>query len=403
MLHLVTNALPETVAGYTVRTQGIARAQRARGLDVHVATRIGFPVTKGHLGAAARVTVDGVEHHRALPARLPLRADAALARDIELTARLVSSLRPAVLHAHSNHVNAQVALALRERFGIPVVYEVRGFLEETWRSRSTDPDAGSTDAYLWARAAETQCLRAADAVVTLSEGMRAEIVGRGVDPDKVTVVPNCVDLALAEAGAAAPETAPPGGPLTVGTVGTLNGYEGIDVLVDAVARLRRAGHAVHLRVVGDGPERAALEKRAADRGIADATTFTGRVPHDEVVAQHRAIDVFCVPRHDLPVTRLVPPLKPVEAMALGRPVVASDLPPLREIVTNGVPGQDRGLLVPAGDAGALADALTHLVHDPDLRRRLGANAQDWVARTRTWEAAAESYQQIYTRIQGEAR
>ncbi len=154
-----------------------------------------------------------------------------------------------------------------------------------------------------------------------------------MDPDRVTVVPNCVDLALAEAGAAAPETAPPGGPLTVGTVGTLNGYEGIDVLVDAVARLRRGGHDVHLRVVGDGPERAALEKRAADRGIADATTFTGRVPHDEVVAQHRAIDVFCVPRHDLPVTRLVPPLKPVEAMALGRPVVASDLPPLREIVT----------------------------------------------------------------------
>ena len=254
VLHLVKNALPETVAGYTVRTQGIARAQRARGLDVHVATRIGFPVTKGHLDAAARVAVDGVEHHRVLPARLPLRADAALARDIELTARLVAALRPAVLHAHSNHVNAQVALALRERFGIPVVYEVRGFLEETWRSRSTDPDAGSTDAYLWARAAETRCLRAADAVVTLSEVMRADILARGVDPGRVTVVPNCVDLALAEAGATAPETAPPGGPLTVGTVGTLNGYEGIDVLVDAVARLRRGGHDVHLRVVGDGPE-----------------------------------------------------------------------------------------------------------------------------------------------------
>jgi glycosyltransferase involved in cell wall biosynthesis len=401
VLHLVTNALPETVAGYTVRTHGIARAQRARGLDVHVATRIGFPVTQGHLDAAPRVSVDGIEHHRTLPARLPLRADAALARDVELTSRLVRSLRPAVLHAHSNHVNAQVALALRQRFGIPVVYEVRGFLEETWRSRSSDPEAGSADAYQWARAAETQCLRAADAVVTLSEVMRAEIVSRGVDPARVTVVPNCVDLALAVAGAELPETTPPGGTLTVGTVGTLNDYEGLDVLVEAVAQLRRGGLDVRLRLVGDGPARAALEKRVADLGIADATTFTGRVPRDRVVAQHRAIDVFCVPRHDLPVTRLVPPLKPVEAMALGRPVVASDLPPLREIVTNGTPGQDRGLLVPAGDAEALADALTHLVHDPDLRRRLGATAQDWVARTRTWEAAAESYQQIYTRIQGE--
>jgi glycosyltransferase involved in cell wall biosynthesis len=121
-----------------------------------------------------------------------------------------------------------------------------------------------------------------------------------------------------------------------------------------------------------------------------------------VVAQHRAIDVFCVPRHDLPVTRLVPPLKPVEAMALGRPVVASDLPPLREIVAaGGSPGRDRGLLVPADDAAALAGALASLIPDPELRRRLGANARAWVARTRTWAAAAETYQQIYPRSQGE--
>jgi len=186
--------------------------------------------------------------------------------------------------------------------------------------------------------------------------------------------------------------------ITVGTVGTLNAYEGIDVLIDAVAWLRRCGHDVHLRVVGDGPERIALEKRAADLGIADAATFTGRVPHDEVAAQHQAIDIFCVPRHDLPVTRLVPPLKPVEAMALGRPVVVSDLAPLRELIA-----PDRGVLVPAGNAEALAKALSHLIDNPDLRRQLGANAHAWVARTRTWAAAAESYQQIYTRIQGEAR
>ena len=399
VLHLVTNSLPEAVAGYTVRTQGIAKAQSALGLSVHVATRIGFPVTKGHLDATPSVTVDGIEHHRALPARLPLSTDAALRKDIEVTARLVESLRPAVLHAHRNHVNAQVALALRARFGIPVVYEVRGFLEETWRSRSTDLHAGSADAYRLARAAETACMRAADAVVTLSEVMREEIVGRGVDPARVTVVPNCVDLDLTEAGAT---EAAPGSPVTVGTVGTLNGYEGIEVLVEAVAFLRRQGRDVRLRVVGDGPERATLEKVAADLGITDVATFTGRVPHDQVAAQHGAIDIFCVPRHDLPVTRLVPPLKPLEAMALGRPVVASDLPPLREIVApDGSHGQPRGLVVPAGDAQAFAGTLAHLIDSPDVRRQLGANAHDWAARTRTWEAAAETYQQLYTRIQGE--
>lgn len=402
VLHLVTSSLPETVAGYTIRTQGIARAQQASGLDVHVATRIGFPVTRGRLDASASVTVDGIEHHRLLPARLPLRADAALRKDIELTAALVDALRPDVLHAHSNHVNAQTALALRARFGIPVVYEVRGFLEETWRSRSADPYAGSTDTYRLSRAAETLCMRAADAVVTLSEGMREAIVNRGVDPAKVTVVPNCVDPAMFAVASPVPVPETRGTPVTVGTVGTLNGYEGIDVLIDAVAQLRRQGRELRLRVVGDGPARAALEKQAADRGIADAATFTGRVPHDRVLAEHRAIDVFCLPRHDRPVTRLVPPLKPIEAMALGRPVVASDLPPLREIVApHGSDGHERGLLVPAGDARALADALSDLVDAPDTRRRVGANASAWVARSRTWPAAARTYQQIYSRIQGE--
>ena len=193
MLHLVTNALPETVAGYTIRTHGIARAQRARGLDVHVATRIGFPVTMGHLDAAASVTVDGIEHHRLLPARLPLRADAALARDIELTARLVESLRPAraarAQQPRERPGGAGPAGAVRDPGGLRGARLPRGDLAQPLDR----PDAGSADAYRLARAAETQCLREADAVVTLSEAMRAEIVARGVDPGKVTVVPNCVD------------------------------------------------------------------------------------------------------------------------------------------------------------------------------------------------------------------
>lgn len=398
VLHLVTNALPETVAGYTIRTQGIARAQRSIGRESHVATRLGFPATKGHVSALPEALVDGVPHHRLLPARLPLRADRALARDVELTARLVQELRPAVLHAHSNHVNAQVALALRERFGIPVVYEVRGFLEETWRSRSLSPHAAASDGYRLARAAETRVMQAADAVVTLSGSMREAIVARGVDPARVTVVPNCVDEHFLDDGG---RLLPPGDSnrplsfLTVGTVGTLNAYEGLDLLVEAVAIARRRGHDVRLRIVGDGPERTALEKRAAELGIADAATFTGRVPHDRVVHEHQQIDVFCVPRRDLPVTRLVPPLKPVEAMALGRPVIASDLPPLRELA-----GDGRGVLVPPGDATALAAAIADL-SQPDVRRQLGATARAWVEQTRTWTAAAGTYEQIYRHIQGE--
>ncbi|WP_395692958.1 glycosyltransferase family 4 protein [Nocardioides sp.] len=391
VLHLVTNALPETVAGYTLRTQGIAGAQRRAGHHVDVVTRLGFPVLKGHLAASPTVAVQGVPHHRLLPGRLPLRADDCLAADVARSARLVERLQPTVLHAHSNHANGRVGLALRRRYGVPLVYEVRGLLEETWLSRTArpggpDPDALASDFYRLTRAAETGVMRAADAVVTLSAAMRAEVVSRGVPAERVHVVPNGVDPSWL---AAAPTAYPADGPLTVGLGGTLNDYEGVDVLVQAVALLRGAGHDVRLLVVGDGPAREALEKRAADLGVADVATFTGRLPHEALVAAYRDLDVFCLPRLDLPVTRLVPPLKPVEAMALGIPVVASDLPPLRELV-----GSDRGRLVPPGDPAALATAIAALT-PAATRRALGTAARSWVAATRSWDVAATTYQDVY--------
>ena len=389
VLHLVTNALPETVAGYTIRTQGIAGAQRAAGHDVHVLSRLGFPVNRGRLEAGAEAEVDGVPYHRLLTARLPLRADAAFRADVARSARLVRRLRPTVLHAHSNHVNGQVGLALRAELGLPLVYEVRGLLEETWLSRTGgSPDS---DFYRLSRAAETRVMLAADAVVTLSTAMREEIVGRGVPAERVHLVPNCVDAAWWEAPGAPTRT----GPFTVGIGSTLNTYEGVDVLVEAVALLRERGTDVRLLVLGGGPAAADLADLARRRGLGDAARFTGPVSRPELMEAYRGLDVFCLPRRDLPVTRLVPPLKPVEAMAMGLPVVASDLPPLRELVVGG--GEDRGLLVRPDDPAALAEAVSTLTHAA-LRQRLGYAGRHWVRETRSWAAAATTYDAIYDEL-----
>lgn len=396
VLHLVTNALPEVVAGYTVRTQGITAGQRQRGIDAHVSTRLGFPVTAGHVAASPYAEVDGVPYHRLLPGRmLPRPTDKLLAADIEATAHLVTQLQPAVLHAHSKYVNAQIALAMRDRYGLPVVYEVRGFLEETWRSRGRDPHS---DSYQFSRAIESECMSAADAVVTISEGMKDEIVSRGVPAERITVIPNAVDdsfLAEAEGGERVRrKLGVDPGDLLVGVVTTLNRYEGIDVLIDAVAELRRDRVPTRLLVVGDGPERLALAEHADRQGLNGSAIFTGRVPFDTVRAYHAAIDVFCVPRRDTPVTRLVTPLKPLEAMATGRPVVASDLPPLREIVQP----ERTGSLVAPEDPDALAHVLERFASNPLQRSQLGRQAQLWTAQNRTWAAAAERYGEVYDRL-----
>ncbi|MDT0304557.1 glycosyltransferase family 4 protein [Streptomonospora wellingtoniae] len=397
VLHLVTNALPHTNAGYTQRTHRIARGQLAAGLEPHVATRAGYPLTKGIADTRRRVDLDGVRYHRLLPWLAPADRTAELRAGLRLALPLVRRLRPGVLHAASNHGNARLALELGRRLSLPVVYEVRGFLEESWLSRDTS--RSTEDAFYTAeRARETACMQEADLVVTLGETMRTEITGRGVDPAKVIVVPNAVDEAFLEPlpdGAALRRELGAGEDgFVVGTTTSCYSYEGLDTLIDAVAELRRRGVAAHALIVGDGPELGALRERAAAAGLGAAARFPGRVPADEVRRHHAALDVFAVPRRDERVGRLVTPLKPVEAMAGGLPVVASDLQALREIVEPGATGE----LVPPQDPAELADCLEKLAADPATRAGYGRAARERVGRDRTWKAAAHRYIEAYASL-----
>ncbi|WP_247695296.1 glycosyltransferase family 4 protein [Streptomyces sp. B93] len=394
VLHLVTNGLPFKHAGYTVRTQKIAEAQRAAGLDPHVVTRIGFPVTQGVPDGRPLHTVGGVPQHRLLPRWLPYGQAAVLARNAELAGRLVERLRPAVLHPATDHGNGRVALALRAAYGLPVVYEVRGFLEDTWLTQA--PGRGGADpTYLARRELETRCMREADLVLTLGAAMKAEIVARGVPAERVLIVPNAVDE---EFLAPLPDGAPVRARLgiapddfVVGTVSSLTPHEGIGTLLHAGAELRRRGVPVRLLIVGDGPERAALGELAGRLGLGDgAAVFTGRVPYAQVREFHAVLDVFAVPRTDARVCRLVTPLKPVEAMASGLPVAASDLPALAELVKPG----ETGLLIPPSSPQTWADELESLLYSRK-RYEWGEVAREIVARDRTWARVASTTREAY--------
>lgn len=394
VLHLVTNALPHTNAGYTQRTHRIAVAQREAGMDVHVATRAGYPLTKGVPDPRTLVRVDGIPYHRLLPWTAPGGHADELAAGLRMASELVEVVRPDVLHAASNHHNARLALELGRRFGLPVVYEVRGFLEESWLSR--DPSRSVDDAFYQAeRASETECMLAADLVVTLGETMRADIEARGVPRERLLVVPNAVDESFLDPLPSGDEVRKGLGigpeEFVVGTTTSCFGYEGLDVLLDAVAAMRERGEPAHALVVGDGPELATLRDRARRLGLTGAAHFPGRVPADRVRHHHAALDVFAVPRLDERVCRMVTPLKPVEAMAGGLPVVASDLPALREIVEPGVSGE----LIPAGESARLADVLTNLAYSHQKRTSYGQAGQERVGANRTWTEAAYRYSQAY--------
>lgn len=391
VLHVVSTALPERQGGYTIRTHGIATAQRAHGIDARVVTRLGFPVDTGVLGAASDVRVDGVPYHRLLPAAAipaPGRARQQLA--VRELGRVIEQAGTELLHAHSWHENAQVALLAARPLGLPLVYEARGFLEETWR---TDGGPADSDYYRWSRDTETLCMSSADVVVTLAEAMRQDVVDRGIDASSVVVVPNAVPAAFT-----AP--LPDGRPLrerlgiaaddfVLGTVTTVNHYEGLDTVVEALRLVEDPTFS--LLVVGSGPALPGLRALVEQAGLADRVRFTGRVPHARVREHLAAMDLFVVPRHETPVTVLVPPIKPLEAMAGGLPVLASALPPLVEIVRPGSFGD----VAAAGDAASWADQIASLGYAPDQVRALGERAREFVARERTWPPAVDRYDVAY--------
>jgi glycosyltransferase involved in cell wall biosynthesis len=400
--HLLFASLPYHESGYCVRSQFVAHCQRAAGLDPRFITRAGFPRSIGVAGAPSQEVVDGVRYYHLAPDfEAAGRQDRIIEATIRAAVPLLARLRPAAIQPASNHVQAQIAMALAGPLGIPVVYEVRGFWEETWASHPwhDSSEAVTTDHYRLTRETETRAMLAADAVVTLSETMKAAIVERGRRTEDIVVVPNAVDgdqftPRPRDEALAASLGIEPGEPV-VGYVSTFNPYEGIQYLIEAAARLRERGRRVRVLLVGDGIYRDELLATAARLGLDDGTVIMpGRVPHAEVPRYVSILDVFVVPRTADRVSQLVTPLKPFEAMAMARPVVVSDLPAMREIVEPDV----TGLMFRAEDPDDLANVLAGLLDDAGLRSRLGGQARELVLANRTWAANGRRYRELYERL-----
>jgi glycosyltransferase involved in cell wall biosynthesis len=394
VLHIVGKSMPYVVAGYTVRTQSAVEALRDAGFAPEVVTRLGFPWDAGVAPQRPEERVNGIVHHHIGGAAVPARWDDRLTANVEALGPVVEAVRPGLLHAHSDFENALLALALRDRYGLPVVYELRGFWEETWLAE-TPAHTPAADRYRWRHEREIAAVGAADHAVTLAETMRVQLVEAGVAAEHVSIVPNAVDPdrfprverdpVLAASLGIGPDE------VTVGYVSSLSGYEGVGTLLRAVRRVAASGRNVRGIVVGDGDERESLERLARRLGLADRVVFTGRVAHDLVLAYYSVIDVFVVPRTNDRVCHLVTPLKPFEAMSTGRALVMSSVAALREIAE----ASGAAATFPPEDDAALAEVLEGLLDDPGRRGALADAGASWVREHRTWAANAQRYRRVY--------
>ncbi|MGC0145079.1 glycosyltransferase family 4 protein [Pseudactinotalea sp. Z1732] len=399
-LHVLTNSVPHTASGYAFRSHEVLKAQAQAGIAVAGLTRIGYPVTVGLTGARDSDEVEGITYHRLLTPRLAGLPATRLQQMVRQALPIVESFAPTVLHTTTNYTNALVTQALAAALGVPWIYEVRGQLEKTWlasRHPSVQSAAEASERYRLLREKETEMILAADHVVAISETLRQDIIARGRVAGDVTVIPNGVDPALLEQNLAPHQAREALGLPTegfwVGSVSSLVDYEGFDTLIEAIAALRAEGLDVRGAIVGDGVARPDLIAQTRRLGLQDWIRFPGRVPRHHVSTWYQGLDAFIAPRRDLPVTRIVTPLKPMEAMALERPVIASDVPALAEIVS--APGA--GTTFHPGDVRALADQIAALQCDRDLATAYAIAGRSF-ARGRTWRTAGLAHAEIYEEV-----
>ncbi|MGV3731329.1 MAG: TIGR04063 family PEP-CTERM/XrtA system glycosyltransferase [Sphingopyxis sp.] len=394
ILHVLDHSLP-THSGYTFRTRALMKAQVAKGWEVAGVTGVRHP-EPGPDGE----TVDGLTFYRTppiAPALSPLREW----REIDALAKRVEALardwKPDVLHAHSPVLDGLAALRVGKRLGIPVIYEIRAFWEDAAVGNGTGREGSLR--YRLTKMVETYAVKSADAVAVICEGLRGDLIARGIDPAKITVSPNGVDLelfgdppprddALASALGFAADDA------VIGYIGSFYDYEGIDDLIAAMPALAAAQPKARLLLVGGGPMEAALKGQAAASPASAQIHFVGRVPHDQVGRYYSLIDILAYPRKKMRLTDLVTPLKPLEAMAQGKLVAASDVGGHRELIEDGA----TGTLFAPDDPAAIAAALAKLLENRDMWPDRRQTARIFVETHRNWSSNILRYEPVYQRL-----
>lgn len=403
VLHVLDISVP-MLAGYTSRSRYIVINQKALGIEPVVITSVRFENTK----QCAMEEIDGIRYHRTPrpdPSVLaaPLRDRPVLKEALEinhLRRRIVDVAkreRPDIIHAHSSILCGIPGYLAARQLGLPFVYEIRAFWEDAAVDAGTNTPGSAK--YVAIQRAETQLAKQADAVIGICQGIKRELLERGIHPGRVFVVPNGVEsdrfepMARDEAVAAKYGL---GQKTVVAYIGTFAAFEGVRFLEEALIGILKSGRDdIRGLIVGEGPTYDACRRMAEEAGVADKILHPGKVPHSEVRALYSIADILAYPRDSQRITELVTPLKPLEAMAMEKAVIGSDVGGLTELIEDGV----TGLIHRHHDAGDLTEKILRLAGDAALRRTLGEAGREHVKRKREWSKIIAHHFDVYARAE----
>ncbi len=397
ILHVLDHSIP-LQSGYSFRTLAILEQQRVLGWET-----LHFNFSKAYTAlCSGGGNFDGWSFFRTPAAtktfsQLPIVREWALMRQTELRLlEVTKKAKPDIIHAHSPVLNAVPAIRAGKKLNVPVVYEVRAFWEDAAASHGTGHEGGL--GYRATRMLETWALKRADAVTTICEGLRNDIIDRGISSDHVTVISNAVnadeftsggepDAMLAQELGITSST-------ILGFVGSFYGYEGLHLLCRALPQILKSRPNAKLLLVGGGPEEDRLKSLADELGLTEQIVFTGRVPHDQVQKYYDLIEVLVYPRSRIRLTDLVTPLKPLEAVAINKILVASDVGGHLELIRDG----ETGNLFKADNVEDLADTVLRVLDTQENWKRQRAAGRHFVENERSWKNSVSNYIDVYSRL-----
>ena len=393
ILHVMDMSHP-MIKGYAIRARYLCEAQLQLGHEVTVLT-----APSQEEGRDEESTLNGVAYCRShctpfeqrlsrIGGRQPVYGRAVARRIAQLTTDNEFDL----VHGHTPFTLAFPALHYAKARGLPFVYEKRNLWEESARARGKL--AGRWPFASVSRAFDRRISRRADAVCTITEALKRHTLRMGVPADRVVVVGNGVDI-----DAFRPQDPPEdlrrrfrgSGTIVLGFVGQFFRFEGIPLLVESFARLVDQYPDARLALVGYGEDQERIEAAVAEHRTEDKCILTGRVPHEQVRDHYAAMDILVYPRLQSTLTEMISPLKPLEPMAMAKPVVASDVGGLRELVATG----ETGYCFEAGSVESLCATLRQFLDGSVNTEKLGQNARDYVVKNRQWKHQAAHYEEAY--------
>ena len=397
ILHILDHSLP-LHSGYTFRSQNLFREQRKMGYEPVILTSPKHEESR-KVDWMEKEEINGFTYYRTGAIRHfpgPMTSEVLLMHVLSRRILNVAKIeQPDIIHAHSPVLSGIPAIWAARKHGLPVVYEIRAFWEDAAVDHGTTTEGSLR--YKLTKKIETIVCHRADHVGILCDGLKKDLVSRGISAEKITPIYNGVN----------PEDFQPCAPdveyqrewqldgkKVIGFIGSFYRYEGLDLLIRAFAAIAEKNPETVLLLVGGGEMEAELKRQVSTLGLDNQVIMPGRIPHERVPGVYAMVDILAYPRYSMRLTELVTPLKPLEAMGMGKALVASDVGGHKELIRH----QETGLLFEAGNQLALTAAMERLLGDSELCRNLQEKGRAWVREYQTWQKTTAVCADIYSQV-----